>query len=449
MRDLAFSLVFAALSGASLVNPLAGLLSWGWISFALPNSSLWGFAAMIPANLIIAITTSIGFGLSASKLSLRLERTMILVLLLAGVVALSTAFSLAQEVSLPKFREFLVNFAFMIMILLCLNAKIRIDAFVWLMVFCIGYYSLKGGLVFLISGGAYRFEGPPGTSIGDNNHLAVAFLISIPLINYLRLHAARPIVRKALACHLVLTILAVLCTQSRGGFIGLVVLGGAFWWMSGRRISHIVAGIAIIGVAGALASDALVSRLQTIETASQDDTSFLSRVVSWQMHFEAALDRPLVGAGSSAMQTWPVFGVYRPSNPVVDLQLRRPVAAHSVYFQVIGEHGFVAFGIYLALFWTAWRNATSVMQKAADQPSRLWMITLAAMTRVSLLAFAVAGAAVSMAFYDYFLAILMLTACLRRKLEAELAAESSRSPAFRSTISQFRQPAALPANRQA
>jgi probable O-glycosylation ligase (exosortase A-associated) len=247
----------------------------------------------------------------------------------------------------------------------------------------------------------------------------------------------------------VLTILAVLCTQSRGGFIGLVVLGGAFWWMSGRRISHIVAGIAIIGVAGALASDALVSRLQTIETASQDDTSFLSRVVSWQMHFEAALDRPLVGAGSSAMQTWPVFGVYRPSNPVVDLQLRRPVAAHSVYFQVIGEHGFVAFGIYLALFWTAWRNATSVMQKAADQPSRLWMITLAAMTRVSLLAFAVAGAAVSMAFYDYFLAILMLTACLRRKLEAELAAESSRSPAARSTIRQFRQPAALSANRQA
>lgn len=449
MRDIAFSLMMAALSVLSLGNPFAGLLSWAWISFALPSSSLWGFATTIPANLIIAITTMIGWALSTGRTTYRADRTLILFLLLAGVVALSTAFSLSHEVSLPKSKEYLINFAFVILILLCLNSKIRIDAFIWMMVFCIGYYSLKGGLIFLISGGAYRFEGPVGTSIGDNNHLAAAFLLAIPLINYLRLHAANPLVRKGLASLLVLTVLAVLCTQSRGGFIGLIVLGGAFWWMSGRRISHIVAAVAIMALAAGLASEQLVSRLQTIETAHQQDNSFLGRVVSWQMHFEAAVDRPLRGVGPYALQTWPVFGTYRPSNPIVDIRLERPVAAHSIYFQVLGDHGFVALGLYIALLWIAWQNANWVIRTARDRPDALWLANLASMIRVSILTFAVAGAAVSMAFYDYFLAVLALTACLRRKAE-DLGKTASATAAPKSQRRRFHhlpQPAGLAAER--
>ena len=449
MRDLAFSFILAALSAISLVNPFAGLLSWAWISFALPASSLWGFATLIPANLIIAITTIIGWLLSARSFALRGDRTLTLLWLLACIIALSTAFSLAHDVSLPKFREYMINFAFMGMILICLTTKIRIDAFVWMMVLCIGYYAFKGGIAFLISGGAYRFEGPAGTSISNNNHLAVAFLLAIPLMNYLRIHAAQKLIRNGLMGLMILSILAVLCTQSRGGFIGLLALGGSFWWMSGRRMSHLFAVIAIVGLAGALASERLVSRLQTIEIAHLQDTSFLGRVVSWQMHFETALDRPLVGAGPFAIQTWPVFGIYRPSSPIVDIQLQKPVAAHSIYFQVLGDHGFLALGLYIALLYTAWQNATWVMRRARDRLDDLWMVNLASMTRVSLLTFAIAGAAVSMALYDFFLAVLVLTACLRRKLEQRQVATGSANDRSRRRVEPMNDRPALTADRSA
>lgn len=446
MRDIAFSFVLAALSAISLVNPFAGLLSWGWVSFSLPSSSLWGFASLLPANLIIALTTITGWILSSGRLAIRTDRALTLLLMLSFVLALSTVFSLAHEASLPKAKEYMINFAFMGMLLICLNTRVRIDAFVWLMVLCIGYYSLKGGIVFLMSGGAYRFEGPSGTSISDNNHLAVAFLLAIPLINYLRLHAAKRMVRHSLVGLLVLTTFAVLCTQSRGGFIGLVVLGGAFWWMSGRRIGHILAGLAIIGLAAALASENLVSRLQTIDGAHQRDASFLGRIVSWQMHFDAALDRPLVGAGPFAIQTWPVFGTYRPTDPIVDVQLQKPVAAHSIYFQVLGDHGFLALGLYIAFVWTAWRNASWVIRQARGQPENLWMVNLASMTRVSILAFAVTGAAVSMAFYDFFLAILILSACVRRKLEDQCEPRGHLEGESKQRISQIRKQPALAAD---
>lgn len=422
MRDIAFSLIFAALSAISLVNPFAGLLSWSWVAFTFPGSSLWGFAATLPSNLIIAIATIVGLVLSPSKLAPRFDRTVILLLLFAGTVALSLAWSLSFEISFRKSQEYAINFAFLIVMFLCLTTKVRLDAFIWMMVFCIGYYSLKGGAAFLINGGAYRFEGPVGTSIGDNNHLALAFLLSLPLMNYLRLHAARPWVRQGLAGAMLLTVLAVLCTQSRGGFIGLVVLGGAFWWFSGRRVSHMVVVLAIAALATAIASQALVSRLQTLETAHKQDNSFLGRVASWHVHTKAALDRPLVGAGPYALQTPGVFARYRPAEPLFEGTSQQPIAAHSIYFQVLGDHGFLALALFLALIWTAWRNATWVIAQARDEPSRLWMAHLASMTRLGLLTFSVSGAAVSMAFYDYFLATLMLTACLRCQLQRDLAA---------------------------
>ena len=424
MRDVVFSLLFTAISATSLVNPFAGLLGWAWIAFALPSSSLWGFASTLPINLVIALTTITGWLLTPSARAARPDRMMILLFVLAAVMALSVAFSLAPDISISRSRVYAINFAFLVLMAFCLTSKVRIDAFIWMMVLCIGYYSLKGGLAFLISGGAYSFEGPEGTAIADNNHLAVAFLLALPLLNYLRLHAAARMMRIVLTTAIVLTILAVLCTQSRGGFLGLVALGGAFWWMSGKRVAHLAVALVIACIAAVFASDALVSRLNTIETAHRQDRSFLGRVASWEMHTLAALDRPLVGVGPYALQARPVFQQYRPASSIVGHQLSKPVAAHSIYFQVLGEHGFIALGLYMALIWTAWRNASFVMQRCADDPAQRWMFNLASMTRLGIVSFTVAGAAVSMAFYDFFLAILMLTACLRRRLQS-VSAESA------------------------
>lgn len=429
MRDLAFSLLFAGLSVTSLLNPFAGLLGWSWIAFALPSSSLWGFATALPVNLVIAVSTIVGWLITPAEKAVRPDRMMVILIVLAMLIALSVAFSLAPDLSLSRGRVYAVTFAFLFLMACCLTSKVRIDAFIWMMVLCIGYYSLKGGAAFFISGGAYRFEGPVGTAIADNNHLAVAFLLTLPLLNYLRLHAATAWVRTVLTAALLLTVLAVLCTQSRGGFLGLMVLAAAFWWMSGRRIAHLVAGLLIASIAVAFASEALVSRLHTIESAHQQDSSFRGRVVSWYMHTLAAVDRPLIGAGPYALQSYPVFEKYRPDpeQSIVNHQLLVPVAAHSIYFQVLGEHGFLAFGLYLLLIWTAWRNASWVMRQSVGEPSRLWMYNLASMTRLGIVSFAVAGAAVSMAFYDLFLANLMLTSCLRRQIQRASASNDRES----------------------
>ena len=61
----------------------------------------------------------------------------------------------------------------------------------------------------------------------------------------------------------------------------------------------------------------------------------MGRINSWHMAFNVANDRPLVGGGFE-LYTPKTFARYAPNPEAIH-------SAHSVYFQILGEHGYVGF----------------------------------------------------------------------------------------------------------
>ena len=99
MRDLLFLSLFSPLTLLSLVHPWSGLLTFGWIAFLKPHALLWTFAAQIPFNLVIAVTTAFGLAFSKEKKTATFDLTAGLMVALVAVAALSTVFSLAPAAS--------------------------------------------------------------------------------------------------------------------------------------------------------------------------------------------------------------------------------------------------------------------------------------------------------------------------------------------------------------
>ncbi len=64
--------------------------------------------------------------------------------------------------------------------------------FIWVIVLSIGFYGVKGGIFTIVNGGVYRVQGPLGTFIGGNNEIALAFVMTIPLMRYLHLQEQSP-----------------------------------------------------------------------------------------------------------------------------------------------------------------------------------------------------------------------------------------------------------------
>jgi probable O-glycosylation ligase (exosortase A-associated) len=89
-----------------------------------------------------------------------------------------------------------------------------------------------------------------------------------------------------------------------------------------------------------------------------------------------------------------VFGRYAPDPTNV-----RDV--HSIYFEVLGEHGWPGLILFLSLLALTWMKCRSVIRFARTHPEALWAKDLAAMIQVTMVAYMSAGAFLGLAYFDY------------------------------------------------
>lgn len=421
MRDILFLLIFVPMPFICILKPWLGMLIWAWFAYTYPMSGLWGIASSLPGNMIITASVLLGWLLAKDEPKLPpFDRTTCLLIAFTLFTAVSITQTLSPFYTSIKTTEYASIFLYIMLLIIFLRSEERINAFVWMACFSIGYFAVRGSLYYIASGGGYHIEGPYGTQLWDRNHLAVACLLVIPLMNYLRLHARHRGVRLCMLGAMALTALCVVATFSRGGLIGLICMGGYLWWNAGRKITHaalIAAGFALVLYSS---SDAWLERMQSIDTAADEDESFVSRLDSWAVYWRAALDRPFTGAGPKALEDPEISVQYQGDQP----DPSKTLAAHSIYFQLMGEEGFLALGVYLLMLLTAWANGGWVARRARGDPDLAWAAELGRMAQVSIVVFAVTAAALSLAYFDLLFSIVVLLAALRRLVTARLDEKS-------------------------
>jgi len=91
-------------------------------------------------------------------------------------------------------------------------------------------------------------------------------------------------------------------------------------------------------------------------------------------------------------------------------------SAHSIYFQVLGQHGFVALGLYLFLMLSTLSKCSKLAKRTAGDPELEWIGNYASAIRISLIGYMVSGAFVSTAYFDLAWVYYSFTAILGREL---------------------------------
>ena len=97
-------------------------------------------------------------------------------------------------------------------------------ALVWIIVISLFYYGVKGGLFTIATGGHFHVLGPAASIIGDNNQLALALLMTLPFANFLRGQVADKRIAWILLAGIVLTLISIIGSYSRGAIVGLGAL---------------------------------------------------------------------------------------------------------------------------------------------------------------------------------------------------------------------------------
>lgn len=415
--------IFAALPLA-LVFPFVGVLLWAWTSFSSLYRETFGFASDFPFNFYIAATTMGAWLISTEPKSLPNQMMPVFAILLAVWMSVSTYFAIDHASAYPLWLNYIKTMLLILVTMALTTNKLRIQAFIWIVVLSIGYYAAKGGGFMLLTGSiGSRVFGAENSMIEDNNNLSLAIVITLPLLNYLRLTSRSTWVKAACVALLALSIVAIVGTYSRGGFVGLVVVGGAFLVSSRKKSVPLITAAAVVGGVLLFAPGDWFDRVNTIQTYKEDSSS-VGRLNSWQTAWNLAQDRPVMGGGFAATENPRIYKRYKGRGDSTDAR-----AAHSIYFQVLGDLGFVGLGLYIAMLGAGVYNLLLVQRWTTGREDLDWANMLARMLLVSTVGFVTAGALLSMAYYDAFLCLLALSVALRevvRNSAVSVAAEPSR-----------------------
>jgi probable O-glycosylation ligase (exosortase A-associated) len=266
------------------------------------------------------------------------------------------------------------------------------------------------------TGGENRVWGPPESFLADNNDLALATNMALPILFFLAAEEKRRWLKLLLRIAFVCGIFSVLLSYSRGGLLGLVLVLTALALTSRHKI---LTGAFILICAVLVFSYAPGKWMERMGGAYHGDIdrSARGRLNAWEFAIVLTQHYPLTGGGFETF-TPDLFQRYTP-----DLFFAGP---HSIYFQTLGEQGYVGLLLFLGLLMSCWVSLWRMARQANRMPSLRWAGLYAYMLGASLLAYMVSGAFLPRAYFDFFytlVATLIIAKVICQREIAELSVQ--------------------------
>lgn len=400
MRDLLVTGIVFGILPFIFKRPWLGILLWSWLGYMNPHRQTWGFAYDFPFAFIVGIVTMVAFLFSREKKEMPWTRETVLLLVFIGWMGFTTFFAFYPDLAWVQWDKVWKIQLMVVLTALIIKDEQKLHWLIWIIALSLGYYGVKGGIFTIVHGGVHRVQGPAGTFIGGNNEIALALVMTIPLIRYLHLQAKRQWVKWGLVTAMVLSGVAAIGSQSRGGLLAMLAMGLFLWLKTRHRMVTALYMLVAIGIVAAVMPQAWYDRMSTIRTYEQDDSA-MGRINAWHTAFNVAKDR-VTGGGFETFRP-PTFRQYAP-------EPFRVHDVHSIYFEVMGEHGFIGFALFMAIALFTWRRGSQIIRACKRDPERKWAADLASMLQVSFIGYAAGGAFLGLAYFDlpYHLIIVMV-----------------------------------------
>lgn len=392
-----------------LNNPYIGVLLWSWIGYMNPHRLGWGFAYNFPFALLIALVTLISLVISRKKLEFFWHPAVGWLIILNIWFVITTLFSLQPDESWMEFIKVIKIQFFIFITLWVMHDRNKINGLVWVIAISIGFYGFKGGIFTLMGGGSSHVLGPEDSFISGNTEIGLALVMVLPLIWYLYLHTHKKWIRSGLLLSIPLVAIAILGTQSRGAFLAIAAIGVFLWLKSRKKLVPLLVILLMIPFVFMFMPQSWHDRMSTINNY-EEDASAMGRINAWILAIKMANARPLIGGGFRSFHE-DNYEYYAPGLIDRSGRIHYP-DVHSVYFEMLGEQGYVGLFVFLMLGWIAWRTASKIMKLTRDSEKHKWAYDLASMIQVGYIGYAVGGAFLGLSYFDlpyHFLAILVLT----------------------------------------
>lgn len=393
-----------------------------------PQGFTWNFGRSLPVSMIMASATLVGYLVSPEPKQFPRQREVWMLLGLWLLFMVSTAVAYvphrgwASDAALEKLIHVSKIFVMIFLSMSILYTAERVQLLMKAIALSIGLLAMKGGFFGIITGGSQLVWGPEGSFLYANNAIGLAMAINVPLLYYLIQVESSRWLRRLMWVMLVLSVPAIICTFSRGAWLGMIAAIGLILLKSKYKffvgISGAVGVLFIIAFLPFLASsDILPERVQTRLDQLinyEEEGSAVSRFWNWEGCKRVGLANPLTGEGFDYYSPL-IYVKYYPEF-IEKYGQGKVWSCHSMWLTVLAEHGIVAFLLWIFLLLSCFLSLRKIHRFSKKVDGYQWMGAYASMIEVCLVVFMIVGTFLDVAYFDVYYQIIAVVILLKESM---------------------------------
>lgn len=403
MRQLVLHLVVLGVCAAGLVNPVIGLYGYVWYSLMRPDVLAWA-EGLYPHSITLAVVTLLGVWRFVPNYSHWLRNPFVLLVLLLQVpILLSNLMAPFPDLAWAPYWRFTRILLMCLVIPLFIQTLKDFHRLMLLMVGCLMFIGFKYGLFGLRMGGI-KLDIGYGGFMSDNNTLAMALVMALPMAWYARGIVEQKWAKMALLIGCFFTIMAIVMTHSRAAALTLALVYLVIAARSKYKLVTLAVVVTISLPGLYLVRDSFKARMKTLENP-EEEGSAAARMEYARAAVRMWKDYPLFGVGFGTHNWVRLSGAY-----LGHTNERRHVV-HNNYLQMLVDSGTPALLILCAqLFGGIWwlgRSARRMTRLFPGEGKENYPIML----QMSLIAFAFCSIFASRTEYDFYYYLIMCCGC--------------------------------------
>ncbi|ALA59773.1 putative O-glycosylation ligase, exosortase A system-associated [Nitrospira moscoviensis] len=426
IRDVIVIIATIYFVAKALRNPLVGMLAYIGYGLISPQGLTWYFASTFPHSMLIGVATIIGFVTWSRPTKFPVCREALMLVVLWIWFFFSTIFSYDQDSAWYKFETVSKEYFMVLLSLAIFQTKKDVYLALKVMSLCIGFYAVKGTVFFVGTAGEGTVEGVPGGFLFANNAMGLALAMNVPLLVYLIRIEENKWMRRIMWLMLICSYPATIGTFSRGAWLALAASTAVLILKSKNKfiVVAIASIVLMIGLSlfPLVASERLTGRAKTLENI-QEDGSAQQRFGSWEFCARVGLSNPIFGLGFD-YYSLNVYSEYLPEYVErwgLERWKGRAWSCHSMWVTVLGEHGLFAFLLWVGLLVSCFVRLGRMRKVANSRPDLAWGAPLADAVQASLVAYAVAGTFLDVAYFDAYYQLVALIVIASERQSEEMA----------------------------
>ncbi len=402
MRDYLLIAMVIMCSLIAIRRPVFGILTFVSLGFLNLNTMTWTIGQTFPFATLTAIGTILGYVFWSERRTFPRQRELFLIVALWCIFGISTFFAIYPINAFEHFIRVSKIFLMVIFVMLIINSEDRLHLLLYVIALSVGFFGLKGGIFAILTGGKYTVLGPGDSFIGDNNAIGMALSMNVPILFYLLRMETRSWLRWIMRFVLFFSYPAIVCTYSRGAWVGLAIVTALLALKSKFKFllvpAVIMIGIIALPYLPGVVPERMVERYGELR-GYQGEASAQSRLWNWEFSRRVAMANPLTGGGFD-FYSEETYAKYYPE--FLRKWPGKVWSSHSIWFAILGEHGFPGIILWIILIGSCFVSLRQIRSYGKAHPENPWVTYYSDMVQASLVAYTIVGTFYDAAYFDMF-----------------------------------------------